>query len=149
MEAKDDEEEESEVDGEVEEKVTQSMHATCRWLWDGMRDKREHLKPQCVHKEWVRREQQKQRLTTKTLRRLNHVYAHAHVFLQMFLVTAHIAGFRLVACVSCRQCSSCHCTRVLNFGLCPGALCNSHCENGSCEVLSLHLPSVTVDRRQL
>ena len=30
MEAKDDEEEESEADGEVQEKVTQSMHVTCR-----------------------------------------------------------------------------------------------------------------------
>ena len=35
---------------------------------------------------------------------------------------------------------------------CPAdknSLYNSHCENGSFEVLSLHLPSVAVDRRQL
>ena len=103
LEAKDDEEEESEVDGEVEEKVTQSMHATCRWLWDRMTNIREHLEPQCVHKEWVR-EQQKQRLTTKTPRRLNHVYAHAHVFPKCFKSLHTLSGFVLCLCVvSSRQ----------------------------------------------
>ena len=53
LEAKDDEEKESELDGEVEERVTQRAHETWQWRWDeqGTNSNYLSLEPQCVHKE--------------------------------------------------------------------------------------------------
>ena len=104
-------------------------HETWRWPWDGMKDKRETwalspLEPQCVHKEWVREQQQKQRLnyedTTKTASRLR---SRSRV-LQVFSSRCTHCWVWSCACASCRQWSSCRCNRLLNFDLYPNSLCN-------------------------
>ena len=74
-------------------------------------------------------------------------FAHAHKFTKCFKSFHTLLGFALVL-------------RVVNFNYvavaiysiltCTRIPCrDSHCGNGSFEVLSLHLPSVAADRRQL
>ena len=99
-----------------------------------MRRKRKHLEPMC-DVQGMSVTTAKQRLTTKTatLRACSRVP-------QVLKVAEHIVGFRVVL-------------RVVN-GVLVAVIVHSigipnHRENGSVDVLSLHTPSVTVDRRQL
>ena len=80
----------------------------------------------------------KQKLTTNTLRRLHHVYAHAHVFPKCFKSLHTLLGFVLCLCFV-SSIYSCRCNRLLNFDLYPNSLYNSHCENMTFEVLSLQV----------
>ena len=65
-------------------------------------------------------------------------------------VSGHFAHCWDAFCNSCRQFNCCRCNHLLNFLIRTRILCrDSHCENGSSEVLSLHHPSVAADRRQL
>ena len=74
-------------------------------------------------------------------------YAHTHVFSKCFKSLHTLLGFALyfvssiLILVAVTIYSILTCTRI------PGR--DSQCENGSFEVLSLHTPSVAVDRRQL
>ena len=72
---------------------------------------------------------------------------YAHRFPKCFMLLHTLLGFSL--CTSCRQfnLSLCHFIQFLTCARIPCIV--SHCENGSFEVLSLHTPSVAVDRRQL
>ena len=83
------------------------------------------------------------------LQRLQH-YAHAHVFHKYLSRCTHCwvsCCAPCWSCASCRQWCSYRCDRPLILS--PQFLHISHREKGSFEVLSLHLQSVTVDRRQL
>ena len=67
---------------------------------------------------------------------------------QVFQVTSHVVGIFALHFGSPIQLLSLY--QFIQFLTCTRIPCgDSHCENGSCGVLSLHLPSVTVDRRQL
>ena len=68
------------------------------------------------------------------------------MFPKCFLVTSHIVEFCLVLRVVNEILVA---VIVYSFLTYPKFLHISHRENGSFEVLSLHTPSVTVDRRQL
>ena len=136
LEAEDDEEKESEVDGEVEERVTQRVHET--W-W--MRHKRESWA-----KVWCARNQTRttlkrhyRRTNRKALTSLQLVYSCVFTCFR-FTSTLHMLLCLLFcAFVSLIQSSSVfpriHFSPVCDFLVIP---CNcSHCENGSFEVLSL------------
>ena len=102
-----------------------------------MRRRRKHLEPKC-DVQGISVTTAKQRLTTKTATRVP----------QVLKVAAHIVGFRVVLRVDLVL-------RVVN-GVLVAVIVHSICIPNSCifhiaktglfEVLSLHLPSVTVDR---
>ena len=109
LEAEDDEEKESEVDGEVEERVTQRAHETWRCPRDGMRDK---FEPQCVCKESVKEQRHKltkKRETTRT-KDLQCMKTHALASTTSTLtltcspsVSSHFTHCWVLHCASCRQ----------------------------------------------
>ena len=111
----------------------------------GMRRTRKHLEPTCDVQE-MSVTTTKQRLTTKTTTqrarsRVPQVfYRRRHTLLGFVLCFRVDLVLRVVNGVR-------RCDRPLN--LYPKFLHISHRENGTFEVLSLHTPSVTVDRRQL
>ena len=65
----------------------------------------------------------------------------------VFQVTSHIVGFRSVLRVVNFNC--CRCTHLFNFDLYANSRKRFTLRKRSFEVLSLHLPSVAVDRRKL
>ena len=110
-----------------------------------MRRTRHKLEPQCVHKESVKEQQQKNRDdedTTKT-KDLQCTKTHALTSTASTLtltcspsVLSHFTHCWVLLCSSCRQLNSCRCNHLLNFDLYANSLQSSHCENGSFEVLS-------------
>ena len=84
-EGNDDEEKESEVDGEVEKTVTQRVHETWRWPWDGMRLRFESLsslEPWALV--WCARNQ------TRTTRKRHNRTKGTHEFSVGVLVRVHM-----------------------------------------------------------
>ena len=72
---------------------------------------------------------------------------YAHIFTKCFTSLHTLLGFALYSVSSIQIC---RCTHLFNFLNCTRIPCrDSHCENVSFEVLSLHTPSVAGDRRQL
>ena len=73
---------------------------------------------------------------------------YAHRFTMCFTSHSHIVGIFALHFVSPIQLLSLY--QFIQFLTCTRIPCrDSHCENGSFEVLSFHHPSVAADRRQL
>ena len=110
----------------------------------------------CVHLKRKTVKGQRHKLTTKRDYENEGSWMHdgsciginyAHRFPKCFRSLHTLLGFSI--CTSCRQ------FNLLLYQFIPFLTCtripcrDSHCENGSFEVLSLHPPSVTADNRQL
>ena len=72
---------------------------------------------------------------------------YAHRFPMCFRSLHTLLGFSL--CTSRHQFNCCHCTNFSISDLYENSLQRFTLRKWSCEVLSLHLPSVAADRRQL
>ena len=128
LEAKDDEEKASELDGEVEERVTHRSHETMAMT---MRRTRHKLEPQCVHKESVKEQQQKtgdheDTMKTKDLQCMKtHALAATTSTLTLTCSPSGLSHFThcwVLSCASCRQLNSCRCHHLLNFDLYANSL---------------------------
>ena len=161
LEAKDDEEKKSELDGEVEKRERErerESHSTCAWdmamtvRWDETQDLSPwaHLSHSVMCKE-SNEDDTEETLQNKQTKGTHESSVGVLVRVLMLQVCVHVKHVVVFVVLRIRVIISII-VKVATYSLLP-ALENfvncSHCENGSVKVLSLHTLSVAVDRRQL
>ena len=154
LEAKDDEVKESEVHGEVEKRESLNVrmrHGDDREMeWESDLSPWAHLSHSVMCKE-SNEDDTKETIQNKQTKGTHESSVGVLVRVHMLQVCVHVKHVVVLVALRIRVVIPVI-VNVPTYSLftCMWIPCNcSHCENGSSEVLFLHPPSITVDRRQL